>query len=182
VNYPRRSAYRGQSGALLSSADDYLRRIAEAVERIADAVAGPPAAPASAPSPTYPVIDWDDHYQPSVPVAEPHIACSAGRLYYAVCVYCPSGRGQTADPAEPSTWLDYAESSFDLDEQRHALARHLSHHERQADPTMPLPIWTWSDRPCPRCQAPAEQRSRTRSGRTSAVHAERWQDHSTDYW
>ncbi|WP_444543342.1 zinc finger domain-containing protein [Micromonospora sonchi] len=116
-------------------------------------------------------------------VAEPHIQRSGGRLYCAVCTYCPERPGRAANVLEPSVWLEYSESSFDVDEQRAALTRHLNHHRKQADPTAALPIWTWSDHSCPRCHAPAEHRCRTSSGRPStSVHAERWQDHSDEYW
>lgn len=152
------------------------------MERIAEAVAGPVANRDPDPLPSYPVIDWDDDGS-QIEVAEPHISRSAGRLFVAVCTYCAEGPRQAADPREPSTWLEYAESSYDLDEQRAALTRHLAHHQRQADPTAALPIWTWSDRTCPRCHAPAEHKCRTVSGRPStAIHAERWQDHSSQYW
>ena len=162
--------------------EDYLRRIAEAVERIADAVTGPLPGDDADPLPTFSVIDWDDT-APRMDVAGPHIRRSAGRLYYAVCPRCPEAHGKPADPAEPSTWLEYVESSYDIDEQFAALARHLAHHEVRADPAAALPIWTWSDQPCPRCHAPAGQECRTASGRPStAVHAARWRDHSTDYW
>ncbi|WP_446430676.1 zinc finger domain-containing protein [Polymorphospora lycopeni] len=114
---------------------------------------------------------------------EPHIQCSAGRLYIAVCTYCPEGPGAAADSGEPFTWLEYQESSYDLDEQRAALARHLTHHRKQTDPTAALPIWTWSDHTCPRCHAPAEHECRSSSGRPSTtVHVERWQDNSGNYW
>lgn len=162
--------------------EDYLRRIAEAVERIADAVAGPLTGDDADPLPTFPVIDWDD-MEPRMDVVEPHVGRSSGRLYYAVCPRCPEARGKPADPAEPSTWLEHGESSYDLDEQFAALARHLAHHEKLADPAAALPIWTWSDHPCPRCHAAAEQECRTASGRPStAVHSARWRDHSPDYW
>ncbi|WP_438268510.1 zinc finger domain-containing protein [Micromonospora peucetia] len=132
--------------------------------------------------PTYPIVDCDDP-SAEVTVAEPHIQRSDGRLYIALCTYCPDRPGQVADPREPATWLEYGESSYDLDEQRGALTRHLTHHQKQADPTAALPIWTWSDHACPRCDAPPEHKCRTRSGRPStAVHAERWHDHSGEYW
>jgi hypothetical protein len=162
--------------------EDYLRRIAEAVERIADAVAGPLKRDDADPLPTFPIIDWDDT-EPRMDVVEPHIGRSSGSFYYAVCPRCPERPGKPADPAKPSTWLEYGESSFDVDEQFAALARHLAHHEERADPAAALPIWIWSDQPCPRCHAPAEQECRTTSGRPStAVHSARWRDHSTDYW
>jgi hypothetical protein len=184
VSYPRQarpySVFPRSDGP--DRGDEYLRRIAEAVERIADAVAGPVTRQAPEALPTYPIVDCDGP-SPETGVAEPHIQRSAGRLYYAVCTYCPNGPGQAADPREPSTWLEYSESSYDLDEQRAALARHLTHHGKQADPTTALLIWTWSDHLCPRCHAPADHRCRTNSGRPStAPHAERWQDHSDQYW
>jgi hypothetical protein len=161
---------------------DYLRRIAEAVERIADAVAGPVVKQKPEILPTYPIIDCDDP-SPELGVAEPHIQRSAGGFYYAVCTYCPVRPGRAANVREPSTWLEYGDSSVDVDDQRAALARHLAHHRKQADSTAALPIWTWSDHSCPRCHAPAEHKCRTNSGRPStSVHAERWQDHSDDYW
>ena len=170
-----RAEFRGQG-------EDYLRRIAEAVERIADAVAGPVVRDDADPLPSFPVIDWDGT-EAWTDVVEPHIGRSAGSLYYAVCPRCPEAHGKPADPTEPSTWLEHSESSYDLDEQRAALARHLAHHERLADPAAALPIWIWSDQACPRCHAPAEQECRTASGRPStAVHSSRWRDHSSDYW
>jgi hypothetical protein len=184
VNYPRR----GRPYPTHHRPDDpgpsveYLRRIAEAVERIADAVTGPVPDPEPDTLPTYPIIDCDGP-DPEMVVGEPHVQRSAGKLYYAVCTYCPAGPGRAATPHEPSTWLEYQESSYDLDEQRAALARHLIFHREQPDPTAALPIWTWSDNPCPRCHAPADHRCRTGSGRPStAVHAERWRDRSDEYW
>ncbi|MEO3781164.1 hypothetical protein ABGB16_31085 [Micromonospora sp. B11E3] len=184
VTYPQR----GRPYSALHMTDDlgqgneYLRRIAEAVERIADKVAGPAAVQEPNALPTYPIIDSDDAH-PESERPEPHIQRWANQLYYAVCTYCPADPGQVADPCDRSTWLEYEESSYDLDEQRAALTRHLAHHRKQADPTAALPIWTWSDHGCPRCQAPSEHKCRTRSGRPStAVHAARRQDRSREYW
>jgi hypothetical protein len=129
------------------SHDDYVRRIADAVERIADAIAGPVVVTAAEPSPIYPIVDWDIH-DASAP-AEPHIVRSAGSFYYAVCTYCPAHRARAADPREPSTCLEYADSSESLDDIRAALTRHLGHHQQQNNPVAALPIWTWADRSCP---------------------------------
>ncbi|GLY98778.1 hypothetical protein [Actinoplanes sp. NBRC 103695] len=163
--------------------EEYLKRIAEAIERIAEAVAGPVIPIEADPLPSYPVLAEDGTEPPRTGASEPHIGCWAGSLYVAVCTYCPATPGQAVDPGASSTWLEHAESSHDLDEQRAALTRHLAHHHQLADPTAALPIWTWSDQPCPRCHAPVGQKCRTVVGRLStAVHTARWQDHSDRYW
>jgi hypothetical protein len=165
------------------SADEYLRRIAEAVERIADTIAGPPSPLAVDPTQDFPIVALNDHWRPEVAVVGPYIAQAHGQFYSAICTYCPASKDQAADPADPSTCLEYESSSLDLDDFRVALGRHIGHHERQEDPAAPLPIWTWSNRACPRCAAPAGDPCRTASGRTSpAVHSGRWQDHSGEYW
>ncbi|WP_443607140.1 zinc finger domain-containing protein [Actinoplanes flavus] len=163
--------------------EEHLRRIAEALERIADAVAGPVARTEADPLPSYPVIAEDGTDPTWAGRSEPHIACWDGSLYLAVCTRCPAKPGQVVDPSDSSTCLEYADSSYDLDEQRAALTRHLGHHLKLEDPTAALPIWTWSDQPCSRCHAPIGQKCRTAAGRPStAVHAARWQDHSPQYW
>jgi hypothetical protein len=164
-------------------ADEYLRRIAEAVERIADVIAGPlPPAPADS-TPEFPIVAMTDRWHPEATVVGPYIAQSRGQFYSAICTYCPASKDLAADPADPSTCLEYEGSSLDLYDFRVALGRHVAHHERQDDPATALPIWTWSDRACPRFAAPAGEPCRTSSGRTSpAVHSGRWQNHSDEYW
>lgn len=116
------------------------------------------------------------------------IVRAACRLSGQVALLCgvppmPGGPGQAVDPGDSSTWLEYAESSYELDEQRTALIRHLAHHLQLDDPTAALPSWTWSDQLCPRCHAPAEDKCFAVARRPSTtVHAARWQDHSDRYW
>ena len=185
MNYlPRGGHYPTGHGPSSSGQDEgYLKRIAEALERIADAVAGPVTPTEAEPLPDYPVLDVDYTGASRPEVTGPHISCSSGVFYSAVCTYCPAFRSKAPDPADPSTWLEYEDSSYDLNEQRAILARHLDHHRQQADPTAALPIWTWADQPCPRCHASAERPCRTTSGRPSTtIHAARWRDQSSQYW
>jgi len=184
VTHPQRAGtYPTGHGPRSGQDESYLGRIADALERIADAIAGPVPRNEADPLPDYPVLDVDYTGESRPTAYGPHIGCSAGRLYFAVCTYCPASRGKTADPAVPSTWLEYEDSSYDLDEQRAILTRHLAHHQQQADPTAALPIWTWADEPCPRCHAPAGRACCTTSGRpSSTIHAARWRDYSSRYW
>ncbi|WP_157441529.1 zinc finger domain-containing protein [Actinoplanes awajinensis] len=185
MNYqPRAGTYPAGHGPSKTGPDEsYLKRIAEALERIADAIAGPVTLLDADPLPDYPVLELDYTAASHTGATGPHIACSSGVLYFAVCTYCPAIRGKAADLADPSTWLENDDSSYDLDEQRVILTRHLDHHRQQTDPTAALPIWTWADQPCPRCHAPTERPCRTTSGRPSTTtHAARWRDHSNRYW
>lgn len=161
-------------------ARDPLHRIAAALERIADAMAGQPP-PSPDPYPEYPIVDHDAGADAGIPLS-PHIGRFNQRLLFAVCPYCPRASGELADPSNPDTWLEH-DDSYDLDEQRAALSRHLAHHAQQQVDTDPLPIWMWADQSCPRCQAPKGSRCSTDNGRPStAVHAARWRDDSNLYW
>jgi hypothetical protein len=106
---------------------------------------------------------------------------SYGRLCHAVCSYCSAQPGQSADPRDSWTWLEHDGPSADLDTQLAVLRRHDEHHRQQPDPTATLPIWTWSDRSCPRCPAPTDRRFRTSSGRPrTVIHSGRWHGQSGD--
>lgn len=122
------STYPTGHGPSAGKDESHLRRIAEALERFADATAGPVPRIESDPLLDYPVLDIDRTGESRRNAAGPHIGCSSGRLYFAVRTYCPASRRKTADPAVPSTWLEHEDSSYDLDEQRATLARHLAHH------------------------------------------------------
>jgi hypothetical protein len=104
-----------------------LRRIADALERLADAIAGP-AAQAPDPYPQYPVVTLDKDYRPAEVPSTPHIVMSAhGNILSAVCIYCPAGPDIVADAADPDTCLAY-EDGLVLDDYRAALTKHLAHH------------------------------------------------------
>jgi hypothetical protein len=159
---------------------DPLHRIAAALERIADTITGQPS-PSPDPVPEYPIVDHDTDTVADVP-ATPHVGRYNQRLYFAVCPRCPRAKDKPIDPSNPDTWQEY-EDSYDLDEQRAALTRHLAYHGALTVETDPLPIWVWADQPCPRCQAARGSRCLADRGRTStAVHAARWRDDSERYW
>jgi hypothetical protein len=161
---------------------ELLQRVTFAVERIANVVAPDAEVPTPAPLPEFPIIEADSGIT-SRDVAGPHIQSSHGRYFYAVCTYCPARPGRPADPNDPRTWLEYEESSADLDTQRTALHRHVEHHRQQPDPRLALPVWTWADKPCPRCSAPAGRRCHTGSDRPStAIHSGRWHGQPDAFW
>lgn len=157
-----------------------IHRIADALERIADAVAGPVVVPPD-PYGHFEIIANETGKLASTPAA-PFIEIYQGRLMRAICIYCPAGRDSAADPQDPDTCLGY-DDSYDLDEQRAALTRHLAHHTKLPDATSPLATWTWEDQTCPRCAAEPGEVCRTERGRPStAVHSPRWRDHTEDFW